>query len=96
MGNLPFRQSADGEEVSNYKSRPSFLYFYCKFEPVADQLTFPLLLALSHFPITTIVPINTGNGDGEPTIPTVSRWGGGKKTQFLTVIFCCFSLLQHN
>ena len=77
-GKLPFGQSADGEEVSKTKSRPSFLYFYCQFRSVAAQLTFPLLLALSHFTHNIIVLINTGNGDGEPTIWTVSQWGGGK------------------
>ena len=72
-GNLPFGQSANGEEVSKSKSRPSFQYFYCQFRSVAAQLTFPLLLFLSHFIHNIIVLINTGNEDGEPTIWTVSR-----------------------
>ena len=86
MGDQPLQQIAEGEEVRNLESRPSFQLFYCKFEPIAAQLTFPFLLALSEFHLTTIVPIKTGNGDGEPTIATVSRGGGGEKSQILSVI----------
>ena len=80
MGNQPLQQSAEGEEVRKLKSCPSFLYFYCKFEPIAAQLTFPFLLALSEFHLPTIVSIKTGNGDGGPTIPTVCRGGGGEES----------------
>ena len=80
MGNLPFRHSADGEEVSPNQSRLSFQLYYCKFEPIAAQLTIPFLLALSDLHLTSIVPIKTGNGDGGPTIATVSRGGGGEKS----------------
>jgi len=87
----PSQQSADEEEVRKLKSCPSFMYFYCKFEPVAAQLTFSFLLALSIFHLNSIVYIKTGNGGWEHTIPTVSRWGGGEKFQFLTVIFVFLS-----
>ena len=80
MGDQPLQQSAKEKEVRNLESRPSFQLFYCKFQPVAAQLTFPFLLALSEFHCTFIVPIKTGNGDGEHTIPTVSRGGGGAKS----------------
>jgi hypothetical protein len=87
----PSQQSAEGEEVSNVESRPSFQLFYCNFEPIASQLTFPFLLALSEFRLHSIVSIKTGNGGWEHTIPTVSRGGGGEKFQFLTVIFVFLS-----
>ena len=87
MVDQPLQQSAEGEEVRKLKSCPSFMYFYCKFEAVAAQLTFPFLLALSIFHLNSIVPINTGNGGWEHTIPTVSRGGEGEKTQFFIVIF---------
>ena len=86
MGNQSLQQSAEAEEVRNLESCPSFLYFYCKFEPVASQITFSFLLALSEFHLNSIVPIKTGNGDGEPTIATVSRGGGDEKSQILSVI----------
>ena len=83
----PLQQSADEEEVRKFKSCPSFMYFYCKFEPVAAQLTFSFLLALSIFHLNSIVYIKTGNGGWEHTIPTVSQGGGGKKSQILSVMF---------
>jgi hypothetical protein len=73
MGDQPLQQSAEGAEVRKLKSRPSFLSFYCKFEPIAAQLTFPFLLALSDFHLPSIVSIKTRNGDGVTTLATVSR-----------------------
>ena len=86
MGDQPLHQSAEGQEVRNVESCPSFQLFYCKFEPIAAQLTFPFLLALSEFRLPSIVSIKTGNGDGGPTLATVGRGGGGEKTQISSVI----------
>ena len=79
MGNIPFRHLVDGEEVSPNQSRPSFQLFYCKFEPIAAQLTFPFLLALSDLHLTSIVSIKTDNGNGVTTLATVGRGGGGEQ-----------------
>ena len=53
--------------------------YYCNFEHISSQLTLPFLLALSEIHLTYLVPIKTGNGDGGPTIATVSRGGGGEQ-----------------
>ena len=82
MVDQPLQQSAEEEEVRKLKSCPSFVYFYCKFEPVAAQRTFSFLLALSIFYLNSIVPIKTGNGGWEHTIPTVSRGGEVRKLNF--------------
>ena len=73
MGEQPLQQSAEGEEVSNVESRPSFQLFYGNFELIASQLTIPFLLALSEFRLHSIVSIKTDNGDGVTTLATVSR-----------------------
>ena len=82
----PSQQSAEGEEVSNVESRPSFLSFYCNFEPFASQLTFPFILAPSEFRLHSIVSIKTGNGEGVTTLATVGRGGGGEQCRISAVI----------
>ena len=79
IGDQSLQQSAEGKEVRNLESRPSFQLYYCNFEHISSQLTLPFLLALSEIHLTYLVPIKTGNGDGGPAIATVSRGGGGEQ-----------------
>jgi len=83
----PSQQSAEGEEVSNVESRPSFQLFYGNFELIASQLTIPFLLALSEFRLHSIVSIKTDNGDGVTTLATVGRGEGGEQCRISPVIY---------